>query len=116
TCALPISPESFDLITMWHFLEHCYAPQLSLQAASKLVKKNGQVIIEVPRLDSVTYSLFKNKWPGVQAPQHTVIFDKETFIEMAEKNGLKVVKYLPYGAFPSYFYIFAGAYFKMIGK
>ncbi|MFZ4713830.1 MAG: class I SAM-dependent methyltransferase [Bacteriovoracaceae bacterium] len=108
--------ESYDLITMWHFLEHCYAPQKSLQTASKLVKKSGKVVIEVPRLDSVTYSLFGSKWPGVQAPQHTTIFDKKTFIEMAEKNGLKVIEYLPYGAFPSYFYIFAGAYFKTIGK
>lgn len=107
---------SFDLVTMWHFLEHCYAPTRSLEMARKVVKKGGKVIIEVPRLDSLTYSLFKEKWPGVQAPQHTVLFDRESFIRMAEKSGFKIVDYLPYGAFPAYFYIFAGSYFKILGK
>jgi len=111
-----IPENSFDLVTMWHFLEHCYDPQKSLQMARKVVKKSGKVVIEVPRLDSLTYMLFKEKWPGVQAPQHTVIFDKKNIIKMAENNGFRVVDYLPYGAFPSYFYIFAGTYFKLIGK
>jgi 2-polyprenyl-3-methyl-5-hydroxy-6-metoxy-1,4-benzoquinol methylase len=111
-----LKENQFDLVTMWHFLEHCYNPAKSLQKAAKVVKPGGKVIIEVPRLDSVSYKLFKDKWPGVQAPQHTVMFDKKHFIEMAEKNGLKVVKYLPYGAFPAYFYLFAGTYFKTIGK
>ena len=33
-----------------------------------------------------------------------------------EKHGFRVVKYMPYGAFPPYFYIFAGTYFRTIGK
>lgn len=111
-----LQANSFDMITMWHFLEHCYNPQKSLQKAAELIKPEGKVIIEVPRLDSLSYKLFKEKWPGVQAPQHTIMFDKKHFIKMAEQNGLKVVDYLPYGAFPPYFYLFAGAYFKLIGK
>ena len=111
-----LEENSFDVVTMWHFLEHCYNPPESLKKAAKIVKPGGKVIIEVPRLDSLSYKIFKDKWPGVQAPQHTVMFDKEHFIKMVENNGLKVVEYLPYGAFPPYFYLFAGAYFKMIGK
>ncbi|MBL7715800.1 MAG: class I SAM-dependent methyltransferase [Bdellovibrionales bacterium] len=111
-----LEPESFDLVTMWHFLEHCYSPPQSLKKAAQVVKKGGKVIIEVPRLDSLTYKVFQEKWPGVQAPQHTVLFDKESLISMAQKNGLKVIDYLPYGAFPAYFYIFAGTYFKTLGK
>ena len=108
--------ESYDLITMWHFLEHCYDPMKSLEKAHTLLKRDGQLIVEVPRLDSLSYKLFKHKWPGVQAPQHTVMFDKEHFIAMVEKAGFKVKTYLPYGAFPPYFYLFAGTYFKLFGK
>jgi 2-polyprenyl-3-methyl-5-hydroxy-6-metoxy-1,4-benzoquinol methylase len=111
-----LEDNSYDLITMWHFLEHCYNPPASLKKAAKVIKKNGKIVIEVPRLDSLTYKWFGHKWPGVQAPQHTVMFDKEHFIKMIEDNGLRVTSYLPYGAFPAYFYIFAGAYFKIIGK
>jgi 2-polyprenyl-3-methyl-5-hydroxy-6-metoxy-1,4-benzoquinol methylase len=111
-----IKEQRYDLVTMWHFLEHCYDPNKTLQMASKVLKEDGKLIIEVPRLDSLTFKLFGRKWPGVQAPQHTVLYDKKAFMAMLEKNGFKVVKYMPYGAFPPYFYIFAGSYFKIMGK
>lgn len=111
-----IKAERYDLVTMWHFLEHCYDPNQSLQMARKVLKKEGKLIIEVPRLDSFTFRLYGRKWPGVQAPQHTVLYDKKKLVAMMEKNGFRIVKYLPYGAFPPYFYIFAGTYFRTIGK
>ena len=101
---------------MWHFLEHDYDPIKTLEKAKEVLKDDGKLIIEVPRLDSFTFRLFGKKWPGVQAPQHTILFDKKKFVEMMEQNGFKVVKYRAWGAFPPYFYIFAGAYFKLIGK
>ncbi|MDH5399037.1 MAG: class I SAM-dependent methyltransferase [Cyclobacteriaceae bacterium] len=110
-------PENhFDLVTMWHFFEHDYNPVDTLKQARKILKKEGKLIIEVPRLDSFTFRLFGNKWPGVQAPQHTALYSKKTIVEMVEKNGFKVEQYLPYGAFPPYFYIFTGTYFRMFGK
>ena len=84
--------------------------------ARKVLKDDGKLIIEVPRLDSFTFKLFGRKWPGVQAPQHTVLYDKKKLIELIEKHGYKVTRYRSYGAFPPYFYIFAGSYFKLIGK
>jgi hypothetical protein len=72
------------------------------------------MVIEVPRLDSQTYKLYQERWPGLQAPQHTVCFDRDMLIKFVEKAGLEVVDYLPYGAFPAYFYLFTGAAFKML--
>jgi len=111
-----ISNERCDCVTMWHFLEHDYDPNQSLQMAKNILKKNGELIIEVPRLDSFSFKLFGVKWPGVQAPQHTVLFDKNQLIAIMEKNGFRIIKYRAYGAFPPYFYIFAGSYFKLVGK
>jgi len=111
-----IDDKRFDLITMWHFLEHCYDPNRSLQMAGKILKKGGRLIIEVPRLDSLTFKIFGSRWPGVQAPQHTALYSKKTLTQIVEKNGFRILKYLPYGAFPPYFYIFTGTYFKLFGK
>ena len=55
-----------------------------------------------------------DRWPGLQAPQHTVLFDRQSLLAMARKAGLEVEVYLPYGAFPAYFYLFAGAAFKLL--
>ncbi len=104
----------FDLISMWHFLEHDYDPVRTLQTARDLLRPDGRLVIEVPRLDCVSYRLYHERWPGLQAPQHTVLYSKEMLLKFVDKAGLEVVDYLPYGAFPSYFYLFAGLAFKFL--
>ncbi len=106
--------DKFDLITMWHFLEHDYDPIRSLKYAKDLLAADGFLVIEVPRLDSTTYRLYGSRWPGLQAPQHTILFTKKMIINFANKAGLKIVNYLSYGAFPAYFYLFTGLAFKIL--
>lgn len=111
---LDVGRERFDLISMWHFLEHDYDPHRSLLQARTALKPEGRLVIEVPRLDSLSYRLYRSRWPGLQAPQHTVLFSKATLLRQVAKAGLEVVDYMPYGAYPAYFYLFAGAAFKLL--
>ena len=108
------SGHRFDLITMWHFLEHDYEPLRSLRHAAKLLDEGGLLIVEVPNLDSWTRAFFGDRWPGLQAPQHTVLFDYNSLEAMAYRAGLEIVAHLSYGAFPSYFYLFAGIAFQIL--
>jgi SAM-dependent methyltransferase len=110
----PLGEGSFDLITMWHFLEHDYDPLRTLRFARGLLTTQGLLVIEVPRLDSLTWRLYRERWPGLQAPQHTILFARNSLQSMVQQAGLEVVDYLPYGAFPPYFYLFAGAAFKLL--
>ena len=109
-----VGRERFKLVTMWHFLEHDYDPDRSLRQAREVLKPDGRLVIEVPRLDSVSYRLYRERWPGLQAPQHTVLYSRETLLRQISRAGLEVVEYLPYGAYPAYFYLFAGAAFKLL--
>lgn len=109
-----VGDDRFDLITMWHFLEHDYDPVRTLTKARRALRTDGRLVIEVPRLDSVTFWLFRERWPGLQAPQHTALYSKATLLRMVASAGLEIVDYLSYGAFPAYFYLFAGAAFKLL--
>lgn len=109
-----LEADRFDLVTMWHFLEHDYDPLRSLATAHRVMKPDGRLVIEVPRLDSRTFWWFKNRWPGLQAPQHTVLFDRDSLLRAIRKAGFEVVDYLPYGAFPAYFYLFTGTAFRLL--
>jgi SAM-dependent methyltransferase len=111
---LPFESDRFDLVTMWHFLEHDYDPLRSLCMARRVLEREGRLIVEVPRLDSRTFAWFGDRWPGLQAPQHTVLFDRASLIRFVERAGLQVVEYLPYGAFPAYFYLFTGVAFRLL--
>jgi len=108
----PVSDGRFDLVTMWHFLEHDYDPLRSLKHAAAAVASDGRIIIEVPRLDSLSARLFGNRWPGLQAPQHTALYDRQTLTAMVRLANLEVVEHLPFGAFPPYFYLFCGLAFR----
>lgn len=103
----------FDLITMWHFLEHDYEPLQTLAKARLLLGAGGRLVVEVPRLDSVSHWLYRERWPGWQAPQHTLALDKKQLLRMMDVAGLEVIEYMPYGAYPGYFYMYAGAAFKL---
>jgi SAM-dependent methyltransferase len=104
----------FDLVTMWHFLEHDYDPLRSLRTAHRVLKPNGHLVVEVPRLDSRTFEWFGDRWPGLQAPQHTVLLDRRQLERMVAAAGFEIVDYLPYGAFPAYFYLFTGVAFRLL--
>jgi len=99
----PLDECRFDLVTMWHFLEHDYDPLRSLRTARRVLKPGGTLVVEVPRLDSRTFRWFGSRWPGLQAPQHTVLLDRAHLLEAVRLAGLEVVDYLPYGAFRAYF-------------
>lgn len=103
----------YDLVTMWHFLEHDYDPLKTLETAFRVLKPGGCMVIEVPRLDCVSYRLYRERWPGLQAPQHTVLYTKAMLLKFVERAGFELVDYLAYGAFPAYFYLFAGVAFKI---
>jgi SAM-dependent methyltransferase len=109
-----LASQRFDLVTMWHFLEHDYDPLQSLKTARRVLKDDGRLIVEVPRLDSRTFRWFGDRWPGLQAPQHTVLFDRASLTRFVRLAGLEVVDYLPYGAFPAYFYLFTGVAFRVL--
>lgn len=109
-----IGIDRFKLATMWHFLEHCYDPMASLKHVNRALQDDGRLIIEVPRLDSLSFKIFRDRWPGIQAPQHTMLLERDMLLKMVEKAGFEVVDYLPYGAFPPYMYLFAGAAFKIL--
>jgi SAM-dependent methyltransferase len=107
----PVDVGRFDLVTMWHFLEHDYDPLRSLKHAAAALAPAGRLIIEVPRLDSLSARLFGDRWPGLQAPQHTALYDRKTLTTIVRRADLEIVDYLPYGAFPPYFYLFCGLAF-----
>ena len=109
-----LADRRFDLVTMWHFLEHDYDPMRSLATARRVLTIGGTLVIEVPRLDSRTFEWFGDRWPGLQAPQHTVLYDRDSLLRAVRVSGFDVVDYLPYGAFPAYFYLFTGAAFRLL--
>tara|TARA_A100001035_G_scaffold242072_1_gene208359 strand:- start:767 stop:1624 length:858 start_codon:yes stop_codon:yes gene_type:complete len=84
--------ETFDVITMFHVLEHIKDPISTLKDISKCIKANGEIIIEVPSSEDALLTLYNcepfqnfSYWSN-----HLFLFNNNTLKKVIEKAGLKV--------------------------
>jgi SAM-dependent methyltransferase len=77
----------FDVITCFHVLEHLSDPLESIKQALSLLKPKGLIIVEVPNLDSLGFSMFKKKWQPLEIPTHLNHFTPDTLQKLFEHTG-----------------------------
>jgi SAM-dependent methyltransferase len=64
----------YDLITLWHVLEHVHKLNETIQHINKLLKPNGRLIIAVPNLLSFDSSTYGEYWAAYDVPRHLYHF------------------------------------------
>jgi 2-polyprenyl-3-methyl-5-hydroxy-6-metoxy-1,4-benzoquinol methylase len=69
---------SFDVITMWHVLEHLDHPVADLRHAYQLLKDKGWLIIEIPNVEGLEAKIFGPYWIGWELPRHLYQFPHST--------------------------------------
>lgn len=93
---LPFAPfrqNSFDIITMYHVLEHLADPFLYLNCCKKLLKPGGYLFIEVPNADSWSSSVTKDAWMGWDPLHHLYHFTPSTLSMSIKKAGFVPVEW-----------------------
>ena len=93
---------SFDVITLWHVLEHL--PNLNKQVSTfkSLLKENGTLIIAVPNYKSYDAKYYKNFWAAFDVPRHLWHFNQKSISKLFSKENMKVVETHPM-KFDSYY-------------
>jgi len=66
----------FDVITMWHVLEHVPNLEETIRDVEALLKPNGILIIAVPNFNSFDAAYYKNFWAAFDVPRHLWHFSK----------------------------------------
>ncbi|MBK6546445.1 MAG: class I SAM-dependent methyltransferase [Saprospiraceae bacterium] len=90
-----INLNSFDIITMWHVLEHVPNLNERLEQLKNLLKPNGILIIALPNCDSFDAQYYKNYWAGFDVPRHLWHFNPSTMESLASKYNFKLDAILP---------------------
>lgn len=87
--------ESFDIISMWHVLEH--VPQLNerIEDLKRLIKPNGVIIIAVPNCNSLDAGIYKEHWAAYDVPRHLYHFTPKDIEQIFKNHGLKLNTVLP---------------------
>ncbi|MEO8932952.1 MAG: class I SAM-dependent methyltransferase [Xanthomarina sp.] len=99
---LKFEKESFDVITLWHVLEHLPNLENQLSTFKDLLKLNGTLIIAVPNYKSFDALYYKSFWAAFDVPRHLWHFCKESISKLVLARDMKVVKTLPM-TFDSYY-------------
>ena len=81
----------FDVLTMWHFLEHDPDPRRALAVAARLLKPGGTLVIEVPNAASLENSLFGARSYLYDVPRHLYDFSPPTLHRLVEQTGLRLL-------------------------
>lgn len=82
--------KTFDVITLWHVLEHVHDLYGYMQQFKKLMKPDGLLLIAVPNFSSHDASVYGNFWAAYDVPRHLYHFNPAAMKVLAERSGLIV--------------------------
>lgn len=104
--------EYFDVVTLWHTLEHLSQPFQALEEIYRILKREGLLILETPDFDSWQARISKEKWFHLDVPRHYCHFTGAMLEKMLKSAGFSIIKkeyssleYELYGALQSLFNI-----------
>ncbi|GFZ83819.1 methyltransferase [Aquaticitalea lipolytica] len=92
---LKFKQNSFDVITLWHVLEHLPELENHISVFKTLLKPNGTLIIAVPNYKSYDAVHYKHFWAAFDVPRHLWHFSRISISKLVEKENMKVEKTLP---------------------
>lgn len=96
---LPLDPSescslidhSFDVITMWHVLEHVDDLKIQTSELNRLLKPGGRLIIALPNYQSFDCQYYKQYWAAWDVPRHLNHFSPDVIRSIIDSIGIKFV-------------------------
>lgn len=85
----------FNVITLWHVLEHIPKPKEHIKLLKELLSEKGRLVIAVPNHKSFDAQYYKNFWAAYDVPRHLWHFSRKSIELIFQEEGMIVEKVLP---------------------
>lgn len=85
-------PGRFDVITLWHVLEHLDNFDPYIERMLQQLEPGGLLLIALPNCSAYDARHYKENWAGYDVPRHLWHFTPSTLKKLAENHGLKVTR------------------------
>lgn len=76
--------EKFDVIALWHCLEHLAEPWRMLRKAAAHLAPGGILLVAIPNIESYEFRLLKERWRNLDAPRHLTFYPMSALISLCE--------------------------------
>jgi 2-polyprenyl-3-methyl-5-hydroxy-6-metoxy-1,4-benzoquinol methylase len=90
-----LADNSFDVITMWHVLEHVPNLEEYISELKRLLKPSGTIVIAVPNFKSFDATYYGKFWAAFDVPRHLWHFSKTAIAKLFSEKEMKLVEVLP---------------------
>lgn len=97
-----LAGNKFDIISLWHVLEHVTDLDETLQFFSESITDKGRLIIAVPNYTSADARYYKEFWAGYDVPRHIYHFEINTLKKLLWNFGFELQETKPM-VFDSYY-------------
>ena len=87
-----LKDESFDLITMWHVLEHVDNLKDEVRHLQRLLKKGGRLVLALPNFKSTDAEYYREYWAAYDVPRHLNHFCRESITNIFKTTKLQLKK------------------------
>ena len=86
---------AYDVITLFHVLEHIHSLRKTVKSLVNHLKSNGYVIIAVPNPESADAAHYGKDWAGYDVPRHLYHFSQKSMTTFQDQFGLELVRIEP---------------------
>jgi 2-polyprenyl-3-methyl-5-hydroxy-6-metoxy-1,4-benzoquinol methylase len=83
--------EKYDVITLWHVIEHLSDPWSSLERISEKLLPGGILVIAAPNPDAFQFKVLGRFWPHVDAPRHLELIPLPLLMKKMQALGLNAL-------------------------
>ena len=90
-----IPNESFDIVTMWHVLEHVADLKTEIHHLERIVKKNGRLVLALPNYKSFDAEYYKDKWAAYDVPRHLNHFSRTSIKNIFNTTAFQLIDIKP---------------------
>lgn len=97
-----INEKKFNVITMWHVLEHVHQLQKTIDQIKNILADDGTFIVAVPNCNSWDAKKYAEHWAAYDVPRHIYHFTKKDIEKLFSQFNFKLLEVLPM-KFDSYY-------------
>lgn len=90
-----IANNSFDVITLWHVLEHVHELDKRVKELNRIIKPDGVVFIAVPNCTSYDAIYYEEFWAAYDVPRHLYHFTPKTISKLFAQYGFNLIETQP---------------------
>jgi predicted SAM-dependent methyltransferase len=87
--------KKFDIITLWHVLEHVPNPNTLIAQLKEKLKEDGLIFVAVPNHESYDAKYYQSYWAAYDVPRHFWHFSQKNMTMLFDNNQLLLKEALP---------------------